>query len=73
MADIGDKNAFDSDLLPYIKRLICEALRTVNGLDPSRMDSCFLKFNKKLENGDLIIAAFVRNCLGDVNGDKVTL
>ncbi len=74
MADVGDKNVFDnSDLLPYLKRLLCEALRTVNGLDQSRIDSCYLKLNKKLEHGELIIPAFVRNCLGDVNRDKVSL
>ncbi|KAL9959243.1 hypothetical protein ACROYT_G032550 [Oculina patagonica] len=72
MADVGDKNVFDSsDLLPYLKRLFCEALRTVNGLDQSRMDSFSLKLNKKLAHGELIIPAFVRNCLGDVDRDKV--
>ena len=61
------------DLFPYIKRLVCEALRTVDCLDQRKVDSCCLKFNKKLANGDLIIPAFVRTCLGDVmNDDKVS-
>ncbi|XP_022801193.1 DALR anticodon-binding domain-containing protein 3-like isoform X1 [Stylophora pistillata] len=54
-----------SDLLPYMKRLVCEALSTVDSLNQTNFDSCFLKLNKKLENGDLIIPAFVRNYLGE--------
>ena len=61
-----------SDLFPYMKRLFCEALRTFDSLDQRKVDSCSLKFNKNLVNGDLVIPAFVRNCLSDVmNDDKV--
>lgn len=52
------------DLLPYLKRLVFEALSTVVSMDQTNLDSCSLKFNKKLENGDLIIPAFVRSYLG---------
>ncbi|XP_022801194.1 DALR anticodon-binding domain-containing protein 3-like isoform X2 [Stylophora pistillata] len=60
-----------SDLLPYMKRLVCEALSTVDSLNQTNFDSCFLKLNKKLENGDLIIPAFVRNYLGE--GKEISL
>ena len=61
-----------SDLLPCLKRLVCQALSTVDGLDRRKLDSCFLKLNKKLESGDLIIPAFVRTSLADVKEvDKV--
>lgn len=52
------------DLLPYLKRLVYEALSTVVSMDQTNLDLCSLKFNKKLENGDLIIPAFVRSYLG---------
>ena len=72
MADVGEGFEQLSDLLPCLKRLVCEALRTIDGLDQSKMDSCSLKLNKKLVNGDLMIPAFVRTCLGDVcKKDKV--
>jgi len=74
MADVSEKAVHDGDLFPYLKRLFCETLSTVNCLDQSKLDSCSLKINKKLVNGDLIIPAFVRTCLGDViNDDKVSL
>ena len=54
-----------SGLLSHLKLLICDSLKTVEGLDHSRIDLCSLKFNKKLSSGDLIIPAFIRTCLGD--------
>ena len=73
MADMSGRTFHIGDLFSYIKRLFCEALRTVDCLDQRKVDSCSLKFNKKLVNGDLIIPAFVRTCLGDVmNDDKVS-
>ena len=50
--------------------MFCEALRTAIGLDQSKLNSCSLKFNKRRVNGDLIIPAFVRTCLGDVMNDN---
>ena len=71
LGNMADVQTFhDGDLFPYLKRLFCEALRTVNSLNRSKLDSCSLKFNKRLVNGDLIIPAFVRTCLGDVMNDN---
>jgi len=70
MADVSVRTVYDGDLFPYLKRLFCEALRTVSWLDQRKLDSFSLKFNKKLLNGDLIIPAFVRTCLGDVMNDN---
>ena len=70
MADVSERNFHDGDLFPYLKRLFCEALGTVSWLDQRKLDSFSLKFNKKLLNGDLIIPAFVRTCLGDVVNDN---
>ena len=73
MADVSGQTFHDVDLFPYLKRMFCEALRTAIGLDQSKVNSCSLKFNKRRVNGDLIIPAFVRTCLGDVmNDNKVT-
>ena len=73
MADVSGRAVYDGELLPHLKRLLWEALRTVSGLDQRKLDLFPLKFNKKLLNGDLIIPAFVRTCLGDVymNDNKV--
>ena len=72
MADTRGRTFHIGDLFPDIKRLFCEVLRTFDCLDQRKVDSCSLKFNKKLVNGDLIFPAFVRTCLGDVmNDDKV--
>lgn len=54
-----------SDLLSHLKRLICDSLKTVEGIDQTKIRLCSLKFNKKLSSGDLIVPAFVRTCFGD--------
>lgn len=59
-----------SDLLSHLKLLICDSLKTVEGLDHSRIGLLSLKFNKKLSSGDLIVPAFVRTCFGGLTCSK---
>ena len=67
MADVSGGTVYDGDLFPHLKHLFCEALRAVSWLDQRKLDSFSLKLNKKPVNGDLIIPAFVRTCLGHVS------
>jgi len=70
MADVSEVGMEWGDLLLSLKRAICDSLKTVEGLDERRIDSCCLKVNKKLKSGDLIVPAFVRTCVGDQLNSK---
>ena len=70
MADANDRGDQWNDLLSCLKTSFCDSLKNIERLNQSRIGLCYLKFNKKLSSGDLIVPAFVRTCFVDqLNGE----
>ena len=74
MADVSEVGMEWGDLLLYLKRAICDSLKTVEGLDQRRIGLCCLQFNNRLfSSGDVVVPTFVRTCVGDQLNSKVII